>query len=205
MKNRLSITSLLLVVILTTLNTSIFAQASGDTHFETPRLYVGIGTGINAPGGGLGMYIEVPITQMVRFSGAAGYGSWGSKLTGTILFNKNPFGLKSSVGFGFSYALGNIDYNSELQFEQTGFIFPTESDEAEIDLQPGQSVNLIYNYSWKIGKKSKLTLHTGLAVNITPNNYELRNKKKLTEESKIMLRSLSPGGLIFGVVFNFGL
>jgi hypothetical protein len=201
MKNRLSILSLFLVFTTITLSSSVFAQAPGNGAYASPRIYIGIGTGINAAAGMLGIYIETPITQKVSFSGAAGIGSWGTKLTGTLLINTQPSGLKSTVGFGFSHASGLLDLETELEFE------PQESKLTKIDLYAGQAINLVYNYSWKLGRKSKITLHTGYSINISPNNYKLKedSEKELTSNSKNLLKALSPGGLILGCIFNFGL
>lgn len=179
------------------------AQAPGNGSYHSPTIYIGGGVGVNMPGGMIGVMFEVPVNHKISFSAAAGSGSWGTKLTGTILVNTRPTALGSSLGMGFSYASGLQNFDLEMSVK------PNTTKMVTLNLHQAYAVNLNYNYAWKIGRKCKLTLHTGYSVGLSSNNFELVTeddvKEELTDQSKLILNMMSPGGLIIGTSFMFGL
>lgn len=179
---------------------AVNAQAPGYGSYQSPTIYIGGGVGVNMPGGMTGVMFEVPVNHKVSFSAAAGVGSWGTKLTGSILVNTRPTAVGSTVGLGFSYASGLKGFETEMMVE------PNTAKMVTLNLFQAYAVNIIYNYAWKIGRKCKLTLHTGYSVGLSHDNFELvTEEERLTNQSKRVINAMSPGGLIIGTSFMVGL
>lgn len=192
----IKIRQILIIVVFTILTVnSLTAQNYLST--EKKSVYFGIGLGINDSGLGLG--IEVPISN--KFSGFVnlGIGGWGYKYGFGAIFYTNQAPYGSAFSLGYSVATGLKGFETELYTEPFD-----ESEMVKLDLNNVGTINIIYSYSWTLGRKGKFSLYTGYAIPVTNNAYEVKSTGiELNEDSEQILEIMQPGGLILGLRFMF--
>jgi len=190
---------------------SLFAQTEEPAYIENdskpdslvynPRFFLGLGSGINNYTGFLGVSGEFVISPKSTFFIVAGTGGWGSKIGGGFALYPKGAPFKSCFSGGISLATGISEY--ELQLETVNYIDPIP---VVMKLKPAPTLNLMYSYNFRLKKKSKFVLKTGLAIALVNEPYSiLYTDDKLTDTSKAIMKILQPGGLIIGMDFLFGL
>ena len=176
---------------------SNLASAQFDETVERKSVYFGVGVGINDCG--LAFSVEKTIND--RFSGFAsvGIGGWGYKIGFGAIFYSNQVPYGSSFSLGYSLATGLDNFETELSTEPYD-----EKENVMLDLNNVGTINLIYAYNWRLGRKGKFSLYTGYAFAVTNNSYDVKSSgTELSDESKQVLNILQPGGLILGLKFMF--
>jgi len=169
----------------------------------TPDAFFGIGIGLNDYGLGLGA--EVKVMNKVWLYGIGGISTWGYRLTGGLTYYPGQDGFKSSFSLGYSYASGAKDFVTELDVKQ--FFSEPKEQEVTLDLLPISTINLVYSYNMKVGRKSKFVFSAGYAILLTDKLYEDKtnfSSNELTDGSKEFIKLMAPGGVIFGVKYMFG-
>ena len=181
-------------------NTSLLAQYYNTKNAKenyNQSAFIGFGLGINDYG--LGAGLEFPLNNKLNAYGNMGVGGWGYKLGVGVSYypRQAPFG--SAFNFGYSYALGLSDLETELE------VAPGNStEEVLLDLNPVVTFNLFYSYSWTLGRRGKFSLSAGYAIPLKEEAYELKTPNiELNATSKAVLKIMQPGGFIIGLKFLF--
>lgn len=172
---------------------SAFAQQKNN--YQPCRYYLGLGLGINDLG--LGLNVEMPIDK-ISIYGHAGLGGWGYKFGGGLNFYLNNAQFGSSISIGYVVATGLDDFETDLTVEPDG-----ETEKIQMDLNNVGTINLMYSYSWHMGK-GKFVLNAGYAIAVTDNPYVIHSEETLDDVGKQVMEIVQPGGVIIGLRFMFG-
>lgn len=182
---------------------SLFAQDDLSTTPAAPsktHLYFGLGMGIDAPAGMIGLTAEVPFAKKLSVDLSAGIGAWGWKYTGGLNYYFRQAGLGSSIGLAYSLATGAEEFEVSLPV-----VGNPDGEMVTLDMNPASSLNLMYAYSWQLGKKGKFSLFTGYAVSLSKEPYEVVSNHTLDEVSLLTMKMLKPGGIMLGLMFMLGI
>jgi hypothetical protein len=189
------------LLLLFTSSGKLFGQENYGNIIATknPSVYLGLGLGVNDYG--LGAVIEIPLSGKISVSGSLGLGGWGWKAGGSLNLYTNQISERSEFSLGYSYASGLKDFNFEMAVE------PNETQRMlNFDLNPVETINLIYTYNLKIGNSCKAGFSAGYAIPVTAEPYYLNTSGVvLSSTSEQIMNIMQPGGLIIGIKFMFGL
>lgn len=170
----------------------------GDT---LPKVYLGIGTGVNSFTGMLGIGMDIKCVDRLFLRIGAGIGSWGYKVSGGIKHErKNKKGWIFSAFYTFNSGLKNFKYPLETISGKDLII-----KEVTIDLKQATTISLSTGYNWYFKKKNKFYLEFGYSVPFEAEPYNVTDGSKLTDKSKNTLKLTQPGGIVFGLGVMFGL
>ena len=198
---------LTLVFLLIALSTTSFAQRGykgykggkgGRNSFECPKLYIGISSGIENPGGLVGFNVDVPVTQKFSLSGNAGLSSWGYKVGGEGRFYFGDCNRSWALGAGVTYNTGLNDYSTVL---------PTTYGDATVlmNLNPKTNVFFAVHKFFNLGRSGhRFNIMAGYSMRLDDDNYAILNNYELTTQGEDVMRVLAPGGLMIGFGFSFG-
>jgi len=200
MKQTRNIYALIIGLLIMIPTQNINSQAIKPYTPPTPKGFIGLGWGINDYGIGLGA--EVQLKNNLWFYMMGGVSGWGYRLTGGCTYYPGSNAYGSSFSLGYSYASGMKDFTTTLDVESSS---TQEEMDVTLDLNAINTINLIYSYNVKVGRKSKFVFSGGYAI--TSNN-ELYTKQspsnELTEESEDFIKFMAPGGVIIGIKYMFG-
>ncbi|WP_289054550.1 hypothetical protein [Carboxylicivirga marina] len=203
-------TSCLLVLLLFIFTNTISSQTLSTLTPKTNNTFIGLGLGINEYG--VGIDVEKKGEYFWYFCGA-GISTWGYRLTAGLSYYLNNSGYKSSFKLGYSYASGITNFTPTLEVYVGGYgggyggYGGSKYVEKEVlmDLFPTHTINLIYSYNLKVGKKSKFVFSGGYSVKLSDELYENKSDYWLTDKSKDFIELMAPGGIIIGVKFMIGI
>ncbi|MFO7657846.1 MAG: hypothetical protein R6W78_12330 [Bacteroidales bacterium] len=162
-------------------------------------IYLGLSTGLNYSGL-FGFTGEFNIYKNLTFSGAVGIGTWGYKFLGDLrLYKQYPKGIYYTGGIGYSSGIPEI----ELELET----YSGSTNNYLLELTPVMNVDLGIGYAWKLGKRLRINLEIGYAIDVTDGNaYRVKGTyPELSDVSKEVMKLMKPGGFRFGLGFNAGL
>lgn len=188
------------VLLLSVWLTQFDAAAQYIDQRELPRsTYIGLSLGMYDYG--IGLVGEVPFGYNYSLFGNVGLGGWGYKAGAGIMYypSNSPFG--HGFGLGYTYAGGFEGFETTLTVE------PNDQEMlVALDLYGVSTLNLMYSYSWALGRSMKFALVTGYAVKLGGDTYTVKTPGvELTSESKMVLRIMQPGGLTLGLRMMFGI
>ena len=163
-----------------------------------PEFYFGIGAGLNNYNGLFGIGAKYRIHKTFFLRAGAGIGSWGSKLSIGVIYERKHASCWS-YGIGYSSCSGLRNFKTQLETVASA----PNTEEVTIDLLRASTVNLTTSYNWYFRRKKIFYLEFGLAVAVESEPYSVKSASVLTDNSKRALRLLQPGGLIFGLGFMF--
>jgi len=176
------------------------ASAQYIDQRELPKsTYIGFSLGMYDYGIGLGG--EAPFGYNFSLFGNIGLGGWGYKVGGGVMYypRNAPFG--SGFGLGYAYAGGFEGLETTLTVEP----YNLEQD-VVLDLYGVSTINLMYTYSWPLGRSMKFAVVTGYAIKLSDDNYAVKTAGvELTQESKMVMKLMQPGGLTLGIRMMFGI
>lgn len=164
------------------------------------KLYIDLGTGINATTGLLGAGVDYHFKEDISaFAGVGLISTWGTKF---YLGGKGwlkPCHKGWSIGAGATYNTG-ISYVS-LETE-------TIAGTRTVDMQLLPQTNIFaaaWKY-WSLGpkRKSRFYLTFGLSRSLTSTKYKQLSGPPITTNSGRAISLLAPGGFILGFGFCFG-
>lgn len=165
-----------------------------------PKSFVGIGHGINAYSGLIGIGLEFPVDDHFSMFFAGGLGSWGYKAgggTGIYLIKPNN---GPSFSFGYAYASGIKNYMIEIETHMG------ELEVVTMNLHPVGNIQLMFHYNIPVGRSGKIAIGSGYSVKLKKENvYEIKSLHKLSDNGKELMKILQPGGLIMSFMFYFGI
>lgn len=195
----------LIGVLLLMCNHKITSQTINDKESKIYNTFIGLGLDINE--NGLGINAEKKGDYFWYYCGA-GIGTWGYKLTAGLSYYLDHSGYKSSFKLGYSYASGIYDYKPTLEVNLTGYYYSRYDEYVEkevlLDLYNVHSINLVYSYNLKVGRKSKFVFSGGYSLNLTDELYLNKSKYQLSDRSKDFINFMAPGGIIIGAKFMIG-
>jgi hypothetical protein len=183
--------------------TSLHAQTTNEE--ELPANYFGLGTGINANTGMLGITFEHIFKEHIGAFANVGVGGWGYKLgVGGRLYFKNAH--SGAVGINFSHCTGQTGLSQDLAVIEGG---KSVTKKVTYDQHPVDVLNVTYLKFWKLGKKARFNIETGWSVPLNgkgSQNYTIVGPPGvvLDQNSVNALNSSQPGGLIIAIGFTFG-
>lgn len=170
-----------------------------------PEAFIGLGVGINDYGVGLGA--EIYLDKNLWIYGMGGYSTWGYRLTGGLTYYPGQNGFKSAISLGYSYASGAPDFIIEMDVDKRYSSQSVAEEEVRLNLFPLSTINLVYSYNARVGRKSKLVFNAGYSFLLTDPFYEYTTSDSytdLTDGSKQFIGWMAPGGIIIGAKFMFG-
>lgn len=167
---------------------------------DCPTIYLGLGTGLNYSTGLIGLNIEVPVFKGLSLGAGAGLSSWGNKFFGEVRYSFSPCNRGWALGTGVTYNTGLQDLVTEL---------PTTYGTRSVMLELNPKLNaFICGYRiWTVGKSARNRFHLqlGYSIPLSNDDYTVRSGDILTSDGVAVMNVLSPGGLIFGIGFSFGI
>lgn len=194
-----------LLVLITLLSVHIVAaqgrRAPQREAGECPTVYLGLGSGINYSTGLIGLNIEVPVFKGLSIGGGAGLSSWGTKFFGELRYSFSPCNRGWALGTGVTYNTGLEDFATDL---------PTTRGTRSVtmDLNPKLNAFLCGYRIWTVGKSARNRFHLQLGYSMPLSNDDytiLSPGVVLADEGVAAMDLVSPGGLVFGIGFSFGI
>jgi hypothetical protein len=173
-----------------------------SSESETRSLYLGIGTGINAYTGLIGITAEFNVAEPISLVGALGIGSWGSKSSiGIRYYPHYPSQWAFTLSYSHCSGIPDVDVKLEEEFVkgQDG------SETYQVDMLSISTVNISAMKHWLIGKRKVNRIHVEFGYAIPTSSDRYRIGADLTDDGKTFMQLLQPGGIIVGTGFTFGL
>jgi hypothetical protein len=168
-----------------------------DLRNVNPRVFLGFSTGINNYSGLVGIDVEPVLTDEI--SVRLTLGGWGFKYGGAVNYFFSQVNQGSSLSLGLSFANGIDHFNPELETVDFGNIpVPMRFDRVG-------TLNFLYNYNIRIGRKGKFVLGGGYAVPLNSDPYTIKNSVQLTSTSETIMNWMVPGGLMLELRLAFGI
>ena len=186
-----------LISILLVFTSVLFAQDSlkNSKAKQLPQAYIGIGAGINNYCGLIGIGANFYLVDDICLRVGAGIGTWGSKLTAGVKYEK-----RDEKGWGCGISLsscsGGVEQNLTNKNKQTHTI---------VNLLRVNTINLTGTYSWVFHNKNRFYIETGYSIGVTDKYYEEKNGRELSDFQTRFVHLMKPGGIIIGIGFLFGL
>jgi hypothetical protein len=167
---------------------------------SVPKFYIGPGVGIKNISGMIGMLAEVNVVKNFSLAGGLGIGIWGYKVSLQARYYRSvPKGV--FYGLGLSTASGLKSTEMELLVEPDD-----KTRKVEMDLLRVYNINLSIGYQFRLGRKTRLGFEIGYSVPLQTKFYTVNTPGVvLTKESEQTMDFRTPGGLIVGLAFSFGL
>ncbi len=166
-----------------------------------PSSYISLGTGINNNTGLLGVSFDVPIVRYASIEGGAGISSWGYKIAISGKYYLDACHRGWAFGGGVTYNTGLKNYQQNLE-TVTGNV-----EQVSLTLNPQTNAFLAVHRYWNLGKQyNRIYLELGYSVPLSyGNKYTQISGYPLSDNSKTTMNLISPGGLIIGFGFSFGI
>ena len=198
------------LVLLVILSFSASAQYNGrnNGHRKMGRgeaacskAYIGFSTGINNPAGLLGLNIDVPVTAHFDLNAGVGIGTWGNKIYGEARYFLRPCHLGWAFGAGVTYATGLNNFTTNLETTAG------DKEQVTLDLYSRTNVYLAAYRFWQLGRRAnRIYLELGVSVPVSAGDaYQQTAGNTIDDNSKNTMKVLTPGGLMAGVGFMFGI
>ncbi len=165
-----------------------------------PFFYLGLSAGVNNPYGLLGANFDVPIVQKFSLGAGLGLGSWGTKFGANFKYYTKPCCMGWAYGIGFSYAKGIDNFQTSLPTVATNGV----AKEVSMNLLPQALLNLNFYHYWRIGVNNRFYLQFGISSSFSHSKYTMISHDVLDDTGDKTVKLLSPGGLSFGLGFQFG-
>lgn len=188
-----------LITLLVALTATTYSFAGpGMFSNSCPKFYVGPSLGINKQSGLVGAAFDIPVTGQFSLGTGAGLSSWGYKafFEGRFYFRDCNRGW--ALGAGASYNTGIKNFTAEL---------PTNygDDDVTIDLEPVPAIFFSGYYFFSMGERHRFYLQSGWSQRLVSDPYVIKSDHELTSDGKTVMDFITPGGLILGLGFSFGI
>jgi hypothetical protein len=176
-------------------------DTQGPQQFEAApsKTNLAISTGVNNINGFLGANFELNLLPKVSAIAGVGIGGWGTKLSIGARFYKQ---YNKGLIYGISYStMSGGDVTQELE-TSTG-----SKQKVDLKYERTGTINLTIGKAIPVGKKSnRFYFEGGYAIATDAEPYKVLTPGiELSDDSKAAMRISSPGGLILGLGFSFGL
>ena len=104
-----------------------------------------------------------------------------------------------SFGAGVSTCSGLKDFKTNLELQDG------TSKDVLLDLKRANTLNLKATYNFVLGKKNNFYLDFGYAVPLEQSPWTIKDGSVLSSTSKTVIDMITPGGILLGFGFTFGL
>lgn len=176
------------------------AQQHYSSSNSCPKVYLGLSTGINNQTGLIGLNLDVPVTEYLSLGSGVGISSWGYKT-----YFEGRFYFKNDCNRGWAIGTG-VTYNTGLEDFTTLMSTTTGEEDVTFDLNPTTNVFVSGYRFFNLGRGgSRFFLQLGYSINISNNNYTILSYHQLDDVGRTTMRLLTPGGIIIGCGFSFGI
>lgn len=174
---------------------------SGNVYNESTskKVFIGPSFGTNNPTGLIGFKADFRIKDHWLLGGGAGLGGWGYKLgfTAQYLFKKEMRGF--GLGTGLTYTTGGANDLKITENKPSGY-----SQEVSIKQKPCSTILLTGSNYFKMGKKNRFYLQYGFSIALNRDQFDVYSNTTIEDETQAIINILSPGGILFGFGFLFG-
>lgn len=189
----------ILIIILTILLTVKTSAQIGtyQANAPTPGFYLGLGTGLESFSGVIGVTGDLRVAKNFFLRAGAGIGSWGGKLSIGVR-NESRTGNSFGYGIYLSKATGLKDFTTNLETT-------SGTKDVKLNLLPGSTLNPTISYKWLIHNLHRFFIEAGYAIPLQTDPWEVTDGSILTENSKMTLHILAPGGFSLGAGIQFAL
>ncbi len=164
-----------------------------------PKVYIGFGTGINYSSGLIGLNIDVPVVGGLSLGTGVGLSSWGYKVYGEARYFFSPCNRGWAIGTGITLNTGLDNFQTDL---------PTTFGTRTVWLDLHNKTNAFvcgYRF-WTMGKRNnRFHLQLGYSIPLSNDDYTVLYGDVLSDEGEAVMDILSPGGVIVGIGFTFGI
>lgn len=182
-------------------------KPTGNRHMARNResscskTYLDISTGINNNAGGLGIGMDFHVSDNVSLNGGIGLlTTWGYKFYGggKYFFNSGHKGW--AIGGGLTYSTGLSEFKNDME------TIYGNTQTVVIKLEPQLNFYAAAYKYWNVGKRSnRMYLQLGLSAPLFQHRFTQLSGAPISDRSASILKTISPGGLIVGLGFSFGL
>ncbi len=164
------------------------------------KVYLNLAAGFNMSTGIIGIGADVPVAEFVTVGAGLGISTWGSKYTVGAKYFFKPCQLGWGLGGGLTYNGGLPGYTADMES-----IYGV-TQHVKLDLLPITSFYFAgYRYV-SLGKgNSRFYATLGWSVPLTSPKFRQTDGDPISDKSKTVLNIISPGGLVGGIGFAFGL
>ncbi|MFI5196790.1 MAG: hypothetical protein ACHQD8_06850 [Chitinophagales bacterium] len=164
------------------------------------KAYIGFSTGINNPGGFIGVDIDVPIAKNVSIGAGFGSSTWGNKIYLDGRYYLKPCHRGFALGAGITHNTGNTTYTTRLR------TIYGNKEVVTLKLDPQTNAFIGVYYFWTLGKRyNRLYAAAGYSVPFATYHYTEITGAPLSNRGERMVEILSPGGFMLGAGFSFGM
>lgn len=166
---------------------------------QKPVCYIGFGSGLNNTCGILGFDLNIALAPHVSLDAGAGTSTWGNKLyVGAKYYLNAP-----QRGWAFG---GGLTFNSGIENMKLTTETVNGKREVILNLKPQNNIYLATYKYWKIGRRyNRFFITMGYSVPLRGDKFEQTYGPQLTDVGERVIKILSPGGLMLGWGFSFGL
>ncbi len=164
------------------------------------KLYLDLGTGINANTSMLGGGVDYHITQDISLNAGIGLlSSWGTKFYFGGKGYLKPCHKGWAFGAGATYNTGISNFTTKVE-TLSGQQF------VELELLPQANIYAAAYKYWGLGRgrKSRFYLQLGISRAVTSKKFNQLSGPPITSDVATVYRWIAPGGLIVGLGFSFG-
>lgn len=193
------IKKLITLVIAVSASLTIASAQKGYNSSSCPKFYLGLSSGINNHSGIIGINFDVPVTTQFSLGTGAGISSWGFKAYGEGRFYFKECNRGWALGAAFTYNTGLEGFVAEM---------PTTIGSVDVgmDLEPSPNIAVSAYHFFNLGRGGhRFYLQLGWSQSLVSDPYTITSGHTLTSDGVTAMNLLSPGGLIFGFGFSFGL
>ncbi|MBP7497335.1 MAG: hypothetical protein KA792_06705 [Bacteroidales bacterium] len=167
-----------------------------------PKLYLGLGTGIDNYTGMLGLNAKIRLYKLIYLRAGAGFGGWGTKLAAGLLIEQKP---KSGWAYALTFTSSSGAENLNLQMEVSNGFNSYTNKTVTLDLDKANSLNLSLLHIWKLRKNKQFNIEFGYALPLSSDVYTVKDNSELSNTSIKTLNMMQPGGVILAIGFMFGM
>jgi hypothetical protein len=162
------------------------------------KAYIGFSLGVNNPGGIIGFDLDIPILKNVSIGAGAGSSTWGTKVYIDGKYYLKPCHRGWAFGVGITHNTGENNFTANLET-----IYQTES--VTLNLNPQTNMFIGAYYFWTIGRRyNRFYAEAGYSVPFSTYSYSEIYGDPLDNVGERTVKILSPGGLMIGAGFSFG-
>jgi hypothetical protein len=127
-----------------------------DSNKKRARYFIGLGTGVNAHTGFLGVSSELNIHQQFFARLGLGLGGWGPKLSlGFNVHNEKKSGIGMALYYNHSFGVNNV--KTELEFIKSAPVLGVNEtlykEKVSVNYLTANSFNLGLSYNWLLNKE----------------------------------------------------
>jgi hypothetical protein len=185
-----------------------------DSSKKHARYFIGLGTGVNAHTGFLGIASELNIHQQFFARLGFGLGGWGPKLSlGFNVHHEKKSGIGMALYYNHSFGVNNV--KTELEFIKSAPVLGVDEiffkEKVNVNYLAANSFNLGLSYNWLLNKgRGRLYIELSYGRKNQNAPYKIVGDDisskyyGLAENSKKSLRLAQPGGVGLGIGYMFG-